>query len=1353
MCASSVKIAVLIIKKLRNLGRFIMQRKGYSLLAVAVSAALAGPVLASAPEKSQYSPEVENLISFDTSIKKKVKLEQRPNYFIVKLENAPLAKAASVSEKSAQDKGNRLDMSSAAAVKHSAVLATERQSFAQSLKKSIPDAQVERHYDTVMNAVVVTSESDIFEQLSAMPGVTQVYREEMYYEQMDASLDLIKAKQVWEQLGGNAEAGKGVKVAVIDGGIRPENPMFRDTGFTAPEVRATDDYCATTKPDFCNNKLIVARYSAPTFATIPQEYMSPLGQGGHGTHVAGTVTGMPTSIFFNGSANTDADGVEVTDATSDKGKKGYTKVDISGVAPGAYLMAYKALFQVFRADGTVTGSGSNVMLLEALDWAVKDGADVINNSWGGGAGGDPAASPYRDSFLAAEAAGVVVVTAAGNDGPTAKTIGCPACIESGITVASTTHGRYFANKVSAGGEDFLAIAGSEFGTSVKDMKEDISAPIVLASVVAPTNALGCTAFPADTFLGKIAVISRGTCNFSDKANNAAAAGAVGLIVVQNSDGEPSIMSNPGVTIPAVMVSKADGAKLVTDAVATISIQADKVMSAQFTDIMSDFSSRGPNGNSNFLKPDIGAPGSSILSATSPDAFADSRTFQLNSGTSMASPHVAGAAVVMKQLYPEWTAVEIKTALTSTAVNGLKKEDSVTATTPFDIGAGRLDLERATKAGVTFDKPSFAQDPCVAECTFTRTIRNMTDEEVTWTPSLSLSDAGMTGEFSVSSVTLKPYGTEGDSAEFNLKLNGSFAALNAWSFGNVEWTASDASIPSATMPIAVRVATSSDSSMISAVSVGELSPDAPAQVSTTFNNKAFTGQISVVSKLPAGTKLVESSGVATVTGGTQFLFDAKGDTPAVSWSGGLNVPGMRLNTGTPINYELATNGGTRIACAGACDEFYQGLNVGGIGLPVTFNGQTYSRVYVSDNGIINFSNTATTPAASFTNQQLPSPTAPNNLIAPFWADMDLAGGGTGGGNLYYSILTVSGVNYLVVEWNKVRVYDDASGNEYTFQAWMALNAPEDIFFNYVAMGPMPANVTVGAEDTAGTLGLSRYYNGTGTAPVSSQALALSTVAGGRLAMNYSVENTGDLELGKADVITVDEDTASSALDVLANDATSFEKVIKAQVSSNGQVYDAFNKLKVNAQGALTNPVVVTAPSNGTVTVTEGQFVYTPAADFNGTDSFTYQAQDESGTKTAPTAVAVTVNAVNDAPTLVAGAAVTVNEGASATLTVVGADVDGDALTYTWTQVSGPAISITANTASVTVTAPSVTANTTAVFSVVASDGTLSSNAVQVTLNITDVPAPVVVTPPKKSSGSLGWLSLMLLPLALLRRRRK
>ncbi|MGS0724478.1 S8 family serine peptidase, partial [Shewanella sp. 30m-9] len=173
------------------------------------------------------------------------------------------------------------------------------------------------------------------------------------------------------------------------------------------------------------------RWSQPTFQVCPDEYMSPLGFGGHGTHVAGTAVGNKVETTFQG--------VDVT---------------LSGVAPAAYLMAYKALYS--KADCT-GGSGSNIMLMEALEHAVNDGADVINNSWGGGAGADPSSSPYKTMFEAAEAAGIVVVSAAGNDGNTAKTVGCPGCIESGITVANSTTGRYFANSFNTGGDDLLAI--------------------------------------------------------------------------------------------------------------------------------------------------------------------------------------------------------------------------------------------------------------------------------------------------------------------------------------------------------------------------------------------------------------------------------------------------------------------------------------------------------------------------------------------------------------------------------------------------------------------------------------------------------------------------------------------------------------------------------------------------------------------------------------------------------------------------------------------------------------------------------------------------------------------------------
>jgi minor extracellular serine protease Vpr len=168
------------------------------------------------------------------------------------------------------------------------------------------------------------------------------------------------------------------------------------------------------------------------------------------------------------------------------------------------------------------------MLMEALEHAVNDAADVINNSWGGGAGADPATSPYKTMFEAAEAAGVVVVSAAGNDGSAPKTVGCPGCIESGITVANITTGRYFANSFNTGGDDLLAIPGSD---TIIDM--DISGTVIAASNIDAENAEGCDVFAADSFKDGIALISSGICNFSIKVTNAEAAGATAVVTTVN----------------------------------------------------------------------------------------------------------------------------------------------------------------------------------------------------------------------------------------------------------------------------------------------------------------------------------------------------------------------------------------------------------------------------------------------------------------------------------------------------------------------------------------------------------------------------------------------------------------------------------------------------------------------------------------------------------------------------------------------------------------------------------------------------------------------------------------------------
>lgn len=1327
--------------------------KPYSkkLLAVAIAAALSAPAIASQVTAIQkITPEISGQLEFDTTVKQKSLQQEFPQYFIVQLESAPLASVAAV--ESEKQFGNQLDLNSAAAKKQADLLAAERATFAQNLKASLPDAKVERHYDTVINAVVVTSTDDVFEQLQKLEGVAKVYREEMYYEQMDASLDLIKAKTVWESLGGDANAGKGVKVAVIDGGIRPENPLFKDTGMTAPSSKPTSDYCSTTEPAFCNNKLIAARFSAPTFTTVPEEYMSPLGNGGHGTHTAGTSVGVPTKIWFDGTTNIipSKDGVEM--------KEGFTEVTVSGVAPGAYLMAYKALFQVVNpTTGAITGSGSNVMLLEALDWAVKDGADVINNSWGGGAGGNPASSPYQAAFKAAEEAGVVVVTSAGNSGPAAQTVGCPGCIESGITVASTTTGRFFANSVTlAGGTPQLAVPGSTFGATIAGLTADPKAKLVDAAKAAPTNALGCNAFPADTFKDSFALISRGTCSFTIKINNAMAAGAKGAIIVQNNDGQPTPMSSPDTTIPNVMITKADAAKLVTAITAdptkqvTISRFASKLINPQFVDNMSDFSSRGPDGDNNILKPDMGAPGGNILSGTSPDASEDGATFELMSGTSMAAPHVAGAAAIMQQKFPKWTAVEIKTALTSTSVNGLKKEDSINATTPFDIGAGRLDLSRAVKAAATFDKPSFAQNPCVGACNFTRTIRNMTDKEVTWTGTVQFTDSNTVGTLDKTSITLKPYGTAGDSAQFVLAVDGKLSTYNAWAFGNVLWTSSDVSAPTATMPIAVRFAATADATTLATASGVVMNPTTPTVVTNSFGNKTFDGQVVITAKAPAGTKLVAGTETSTLTGATEYLLDSNPTTNRVTWTGVVAKPAINLRAGTPIAASLKTLGSTPITCAGECDDNVVSFNLTGAGLPMAYNGVVYNRIHVSTNGFVQLSNSATAPSAAAANVKLPSATAAVNLLAPFWSDLDLAGGASGTGAMYIDVLTLGAKDYIVVEWNGVEEFD-VPGVKYSFQVWIAADGSEDVFYNYLDVAGTPTALTVGAQDVSRTLGGSTYFStpsvaATGSLPTAGSAIDIATVVGGKVDVKYTMKLDGDLDLGVADSLSTNEDAASAGVDVLLNEKTSSNKVIELTVKSGTETVNAVNKAAFQAAGALSGVAIVAQGANGTAAVVDGKVVYTPKANFNGKDSFTYTAADTSGAKLAPTKVNVTVAAVNDAPTLTGGAAVTVNEGENATLSVVGADIDGDALSYTWTKTSVAGNVITAKTASVSTTAPSVDADAVVTYSVVATDGKVTTAPVTVTLNIKDIPE-------EKDGGSMGFLSLLLLPLAMLRRRFK
>jgi minor extracellular serine protease Vpr len=1199
----------------------------------------------------------------------------------------------------------------------------------QSIKSKFSDAQIKNSMNTIFNGLVVQLKKSDVDALRAMDGVKAVYKNHMYHQNMDRSHEVIKSVEAWMALGGISEAGKGMRVAILDGGIRPGNPMFSGDGFEpldlSENVNLTDnpDYCRGVDAEFCNNKLIVARHSW-SFGPLPEgEHDSPLGRGTHGSHVAGSAVGNPVQ--------TDLAGEEVT---------------ISGVAPAAYLMAYKGLFG---------GSGGDADLIPLLEHAVLDGADVINNSWGGG--GDPATSSYPTVFANIEAAGVVTANAAGNSGSGAQTIGCPACSESGIAVANTTHGRFVSNTVSVNGMELMAIEGNNVL-----LTESITATVVASALVDADNFEGCVAYPENFFTDSVALVSRGSCSFSDKANNAAAAGATALLVYNSSAAQPIPMFLPDATVPSLMVSAADGASIISmigdsESALSLTLQSEKsrVIIPEFTDNMATSSSRGPNVDASYLKPDIGAPGTDILSAASPEDFGmeEGVVYTRISGTSMASPHVAGAAALVAQAHPDWNAVEIKTALMSTSDFGILKEDAETPSDAFDIGAGRLNVEAAIMAAVTFSKGSFADTACVASCDFTNTISNKMTEAGDWTATVMMNDSdGVSATITPSTLSLAAVGTEGADADFILNFNTSQATQGSWVFGHVVWT--HTSGQTAHLPFTVFANESTDAELLSTFST-----DASIENGTAINattqvvNNSFSDEITVSIDIPANTTLVEGSLVDDITGGTTTSFEVDSDTGKINWVGNLDTAEISvIEVPSPFGpLALAPNFGIGAApCTGGCDEIAILLN-----WPFEYNGVQYTTLTVSDNGFVTAGNGNTN--GSFNNQAIPNSSEPNNVLAPLWSDFDLAdtdgaAGDTGGGAIRLAVLSGGGADYLFVEWDSVQLWGDASGDAYSFQVIIQANST-NIWFNYLSLPNLPQFVTVGAEDSTGESGSLYHFNGQlGAIPTGADlgpagfSLLVSAIAGGSADLNYQLIASDSSGYATDDTAATDEEVAIF-IDILANDSGDANLTLASTLTTTGVEHNAFKYLQSTANGGLqpSTVTVTTDPANGTATVnSNGSIAYVPATDFFGSDSFMYTVSDAAGLTSEATSVVVTVANVNDAPTVTVSSPGGVEEMQNITLTAVGTDVDNDDLTYTWTQISGPALAVSGSGATLTATSSNLSEDQVAAFIVTANDAESSSLAATVSFRINNRPS---------SSGSMGWLlALVLLPL-LVRRRQK
>ncbi|AMN11908.1 S8 family serine peptidase [Alteromonas macleodii] len=1317
-----------------------------TILSTVIATALTGSAfgaLAISNQLSGHSVEQRNAIeaSFDKKniLANAIQADSDSVRVIVQLTDVPMAQFSAVNpsvSSMAAHKGQKVNFKSNAAKEYQSFLEAQQQSVIQSIKSFDKSFKADMSYTAAFNGFAGIVSKSALDKLSSLSTVKAVYPDLVHHAQMDASLDLIGAVQTWEQFGGKESAGAGVKVAIIDSGIRPENPLFSGENFTAPDAATlpTDDYCSEV-PDFCNNKLIVARAAdiVEGFSVVEEEYESPLGFNGHGTHVAGTAVG-------NYGVMAERDGAEA---------------EISGVAPAAYLMVYKGLYAT--PANPASSSGASSMLLSMLEAALTDGADIVNNSWGGGAGGNPNGSVYEDVLEAMHDAGVVTVFAAGNDGPGAGTIGCPGCSEDVITVANTTTGRLFANEVTVEGDTTLGSIPALYsvGNPAIVFDSPITAPVVYAGEVDAANVEGCDAFAAGAFDGAIALISRGTCGFVTKIENAEAAGAT-AVLIHNVDGRgeaPILMGglSEAQTIPSLMLPATPGLALANLAETTeeslnVTIGSDivRVVSDSLADIMNESSSRGPNGDPTFLKPNIAAPGTRIFSGESPDAPGhEDQNFSFKNGTSMASPHVAGAAALLKQMHPDWTAQQIKSALVTSSIRDILKEDASTAADNFDMGAGRLDLPRATTVELTYSDLSLVDGNCYLNCEMSITVTNTSDEEVTVDATAMFNDSAISATVTPQMATL----AAGASAEIMVAVDVTTASTGSWSFGGINWADTDDTTTDYFIPVAIYPISSDEPSLFDSDVSTQVAAEGELVVTEAFaTNTDVTGMISITGEIDHK-YAINPSTISAVKNGNQEPVSYDADSGTVYWEGALNTASFSMNADTTIGdilegfgldryVPMASIGVAPLECSGSCDD--ASIEVS---LPrtITYLGSEYTTMQISSNGFVSLgtsSGNITTPFA----EVLPSLSEPNNIVAPYWTDFDLAGGGAGAGNIYAVSLTTG---HFVVEWENAQIWNE-DGTSFNFQLWFEYETG-NVNFVY---GPMDSPVyatVVGAENISGSVGTT-YAALTsaglqGTLPVEGDEFVLTANAGDEVTISYAGTVVPSSEY-MDDMLSVNED-ASVTANILANemDSTIINKFTMDSLSGE---FRTFTPITIDKAPLDPSTVVISGePANGTVTVNDdGTVTYAPNTDFFGEDSFTYTVRVEGtideneepveGEIVGEGTVTVAVAGVQDAPVISISAPTSVDEGQSYTVTASATDADGDDVTITINGVERT---------SFTDTAPSNEQSNRVTVQVTASDG-IETTTESVTIRVND-----------KSGGSMGWIALLLAPAVYLRRRMK
>ncbi len=651
--------------------------------------------------------------------------------------------------------------------------------------------------------------------------------------------------------------GDGVVIAVIDSGIAPEHPALQDTRQADRPRVCSSSWGETSvlgkwlcrrydkEPDVldfepaenwsgicqageeflesdCNNKLIGARWfvdgASDTGPIDENEFRSPRDADGHGTHTATTAAGNRTSASIFGTLIG----------------------DVEGVAPRARIAVYKACWlrpQESRASCNTSD------LARAVDAAVADGVDIISYSVGNSM--RQLTAPDDVALMGAAKAGILTIVAAGNEGPNLATIGSPAGSPWVITAAASTRSgessveaMEIAEPPSIAGR--YATREAEFSPPLSD-RDPIEGELVLVDDGDETlpsgdpgvSSDGCQALiNGSEVSGKIALMQRSGCPFTDMVRNAEDAGAIAVLVYNIAGGPVLMLGDTGlVDIPALMIGQADGNLILAefDAGNTVSVVLEKSLlltTADSGNVMASFSARGPAPLPDVLKPDVTAPGVNIIAGFTPRPAnaTPGENFAYLSGTSMSTPHVAGVAALLRQAHPEWSPATIRSALMTTARQDLQLPDSISAANPFDYGAGHIVPNDALRPGLVYDvsddeydafacgiaspavtqarcdslaasdlsflprdinQPSIAVSRLADRQTITRRVTNVGDDGASYRIAVE-APPGIAVEVSPPTISIGP----GESASYDVTLGYESGPLDQWRFGALTWSSGD-----------------------------------------------------------------------------------------------------------------------------------------------------------------------------------------------------------------------------------------------------------------------------------------------------------------------------------------------------------------------------------------------------------------------------------------------------------------------------------------------------------------------------------------------------------------------------------